>query len=238
MILMISVKTRDDTSVLYHIYRIVGETGIRLISSISQRMPEKRGTQTTLLITPPNERETLWEFIRLLKQQPNMEKMEIIELPLDESEASIVGLTLHDFYYLFGKLRDLGTPGEALLFHIGHNAGSSLARDTLKSVGSRQRAVEYLKMYFESLGLGLLDVVRFVEGREAVIRIYDNIECMSMKGEALSRPEKAAYYTSNLIRGMIAGYFEKIFGTPVSVAETRCIVRGDPYCEFVVRPRK
>ncbi len=237
-VLMISIKTKENTNILSNIFGVLEETGIKFISCISQKIPEKQGIQTTLLIIPPNDKETLREFIQLIKQQPITEKVEIIELPLNVDEARIVGITLLDFYYFFGKLEEMGTAGEALLFHIGYNAGSSLARDAIKSIKTKQRAVEYLKMYFESLGLGLLHIVHYVEGKEAVIRIYDNVECSAMRRKTVLKPEIKESHTSNLIRGLMAGFFEKIFEKPVSVIETRCIVRNSPYCEFVIRPRK
>lgn len=237
-VLMVSIKTKEGTNILSNIFSILEQSGIKFISSISQKIPEKQGIQITLLIIPPDDKEILREFIQLIKMQPITEKVEVIELPLDVSDARIVGMTLLDFYYFFGKLEEMGTAGEALLFHIGYNGGSSLARDAIKSIETKKRAVEYLKMYFESLGLGLLHIVRYIEGKEAVIRIYDNIECSAMKRKTIFKPEIREYYSSNLIRGIIAGFFEKIFKKPVSVVETKCIVKGSPYCEFVVRPRK
>jgi predicted hydrocarbon binding protein len=40
-----------------------------------------------------------------------------------------------------------------------------------------------------------------------------------------------------LARGMYAGSANVIFKCDMDAVETRCVAMGDPYCEFVLKPR-
>lgn len=42
---------------------------------------------------------------------------------------------------------------------------------------------------------------------------------------------------SHLVRGMMAGWFTAFFGRKLVAIETKCIVRGDLYCQFRIKPR-
>ena len=61
-----------------------------------------------------------------------------------------------------------------------------------------------------------------------VLRLYDSIECKIFRGSG--RP------VSQFIRGHISGLLTKILGKDVRAVETKCIAKGDLYCEFSVEP--
>ena len=63
------------------------------------------------------------------------------------------------------------------------------------------------------------------------MKISGNIECSL----GLETEEGKLY--SHFIRGVLAGFATRIFNTPMFAEETRCIVRGDPHCEFVIRQK-
>ncbi|MGB9718225.1 MAG: V4R domain-containing protein [Thermoproteota archaeon] len=73
-----------------------------------------------------------------------------------------------------------------------------------------------------------MDVVNFnVEKGEAEVRIYQSFECETGKGS------ETPY--GHFIRGVLAGFFSNIFEKDVKAVETKCIARGDPYCEHMVK---
>ncbi len=80
----------------------------------------------------------------------------------------------------------------------------------------------------ESLGFGRVEIVynNAKEG-EVVFRLYDNIEC--------SRYESPAEKKGDFVGSFIEGFYLELW-TPHRVKwdETKCIIRGDDYCEFSV----
>jgi len=80
----------------------------------------------------------------------------------------------------------------------------------------------------ESLGFGHVEIVynNAKEG-EVVFRLYDNIEC--------SRYKSPAEKKGDLVGSFIEGFYLELWAPHrVRWNETRCIARGDSYCEFSV----
>ncbi len=75
---------------------------------------------------------------------------------------------------------------------------------------------------------GFVEEYRYQGSRDdrIVVRLEDNWECMTAK--RLGLPGPASY----LERGIVAGLLSEATGRRVKVEETRCIAKGDPYCEF------
>jgi predicted hydrocarbon binding protein len=59
--------------------------------------------------------------------------------------------------------------------------------------------------------------------KEAIIRI---------KNSAVARQITAKEPVCHLIRGYINGVYHSVFGTSAVCAETKCMAKGDPVCEF------
>ena len=73
---------------------------------------------------------------------------------------------------------------------------------------------------------GILSRMEVEFGKPMIVRIWDSMECEIGKGSETC--------FSRWTRGLIAGFASKYFGKKVTVVETRCIAKGDPYCEFTV----
>ncbi len=56
-------------------------------------------------------------------------------------------------------------------------------------------------------------------------RVWNLMDCSPFK-------EKMRETTSHYFRGMISGFVSKIAGKDLVFVETKCIAKGDPYCEF------
>ncbi|MBO3808288.1 MAG: 4-vinyl reductase [Candidatus Brockarchaeota archaeon] len=66
-----------------------------------------------------------------------------------------------------------------------------------------------------------------LETGKAQLRVYESCECEIGKGS------EQPY--SQIVRGMLAGFFSLLFGKEAKTTETRCIAKGDPYCEYTVK---
>ncbi|MCX8177247.1 MAG: hypothetical protein N3F10_02995 [Candidatus Bathyarchaeota archaeon] len=126
-----------------------------------------------------------------------------------------------------------GTAGEAFLFHLGHSGGMEYGKSHLemaKKLGISD-PVEIIKCLtlplFSAVGFGRSEIIEIITypSFRAIIRVYDCFECEI--GIGSEKPY------SQLIRGMLAGYLSSLFNRRVIVEETKCIAKGDPYCELI-----
>ena len=119
-----------------------------------------------------------------------------------------------------------------VLYHTFFKAGQEIFRILYsKMTDDPSMQVRLGEAVFRILGYGALDIVELASDR-ARVRVYDSIECESLRGVAGAE--------SSIVRGIIAGFLAGLWGleiNQVSARETRCIRRGDPYCEIVVEKR-
>ena len=152
----------------------------------------------------------------------------MIDLPWTHGEARLVSFTLAEMHHLLGMLRELGTGGEAIMYHMGYRAGAALAEKLTGYYETGRQALECLLLFHESLGRGRFRIREYREGEVCIVEARELVECI---GVVSDRP------TSHMFRGLLAGFLSKLWGVDVKVVETTCIATGDPYCEFLARPR-
>lgn len=124
----------------------------------------------------------------------------------------------------------MGPAGEFFLYSQGQESGKEIfdSYRRMFQLGKRDfpRVLQLLGFF---LGWHRLEVIRVDEERsEAIVRSYDDIECVIGRGTA-NRPY------SQLTRGIFSGFFSRYFGKDVTATETRCMSLGEPYCEFTIR---
>lgn len=155
-------------------------------------------------------------------------------LRLHENRAII--LREQGYRGLISGIRErFGSGGEAFLYYVGFEIGVGYGRSH-RELGLKLGITDPVRVYrdisvnlFNSVGFGRMEVVeirRYPPG--ATLRVYDSFECEL--GLGAGKPY------SHLIRGMIAGVLTVLFDRKVKARETRCIARGDQYCEFEVSP--
>ncbi|PLJ78001.1 hypothetical protein [Infirmifilum sp. SLHALR2] len=150
--------------------------------------------------------------------------------PLVFAGARAVILDEHFFKSLlmegFGKLGD-GFGG--VLFYIFYMTGRGMFEEWVGKLARRvEDQVALFAEVFRLHGWGVLDFRGFF-GNEAVFHVYDGLEANILRGSDV----EAEFAT----RGLIAGFMSGVWGLPygkVAVRETRCIRRGDPFCEIRV----
>jgi len=129
-------------------------------------------------------------------------------------------------------VKQLGSGGFALLYHIGLFMGKSVYEDYVNMIGREdpELLLEVSKAFYKMTGLGVIEHIYVdLEKKEALIRVYDSFECSLYKGE--KKP------VSSLVRGIFAGWFGKLFKADMEVKEVKCIAVGDDYCEFLVKAK-
>ena len=139
---------------------------------------------------------------------------------------------------LVNKIREkFGSGGEVLLYYMGVDMGLRAAEDHKKmaeALGLREpdRITRILgASLFTSTGWGRLQIDEFTLNPPYVlITVYNNFECK------IGPASKTPY--SQLTRGLISGYLSHLLGLETEVNETKCLVKGDPYCRFECKARR
>jgi len=139
---------------------------------------------------------------------------------------------------LLVKIREeLGTAGEVFLYYSGFHSGFEIAKLNMEmgaklGLADPEQILKLITLnLLNSLGYGKLKLLSLkTNPAEATIRVYDSFECELGAG---SRKPFSAF-----LRGIIAGISTVFLNEKMSAKETKCIAKGDPYCEFIIKPEK
>jgi len=168
--------------------------------------------------------------VRLIKPMANRFIFDDYFFPLVFGDERAVIFRKNVYEALFTGLREkFGSAGEAMLYYQGFNVGYALC-DNHMSIACKETEclIELAKAFCRTLGWAIIDheKIDMKKGR-AKIQVYQNFECEVGKGS-----EKPY---SQFFRGVIAGWFQRFFGKPVEIKETKCIAKGDACCKFLIR---
>ena len=132
------------------------------------------------------------------------------------------------FSEALGRVREaLGSGGAVLLYEIGERLGEQLAGEADQFFGGEfvRANVAYSLRFISSMGWGRAELVSGDLRQGGVtVRIRENFECSSATDAAAPH--------SQLVRGLLVGFFGGLLEAPVSCQETECGARGSPFCEF------
>jgi len=123
----------------------------------------------------------------------------------------------------------IGSGFKAILFHIGFDIGFHVFKKAHIHIAGKdpRKLIETVKAFFQLLGYGIIREITFdMDKSEAIVKVDKCFECEMLIGSK----EAEAHF----VRGMFAGWFSQLFGKKVNVIETKCIAKGDEYCEFHV----
>ena len=132
--------------------------------------------------------------------------------------------------HMFGRLGEVFSTGASvIIYEMGLRAGNALLASIRENFGVE--GLDALKL-MAALGMARgwcrTEVVEWDEEKpRLVVRMWDLFECMPFRNQG-GRPR------SHFMRGLLAGVVKAMTGVEVMARETRCIAKGDPYCEFVV----
>lgn len=94
----------------------------------------------------------------------------------------------------------------------------------------KKKLFNWIASVAELAGYGRVEIVDYDEkNMRGIARIYNSAICTELK------PTTKA--VGHIFRGMTAAAAEAAYGVEGDCIETKCIAKGDEYCEFVVRLR-
>lgn len=227
-VVAVSSEVEDGPGYAVEPLKFFSEHGIRMLSSVVQSHPDRKLLHATFFLDLMDSDLPLGEVVRRLSRIPHIRRLEVIDLPLTHGEARLAVLMLDDVHHLFDMLRGLGTGGLAILYHMGLRAGRALAGKVSPYFKDNRRSLEYMLMYYESLGHGRFRLKDYVDGAYCRVDVGELLECIDVRGEGPN---------SQLFGGMLAGFLSELWGRGVEVAEVRCIALDDKVCEFEVRAK-
>ncbi len=242
------IEAISRPGVLADVTRIIADRGLDITYCSTKTVKaEERGIILLFLdfTESDTEPEELAECLRSLEFiervemiRPTLEGFiaDIVTFPLAINSSRAVIMDENTLRGLFLGFRErLGSGGEAMLYHLGLEAGRNRAEyiDRMAAeigIEGLREKVEIVSGVFRSLGYGIMELIDLREDPPyANIRLHGSIECEL--GRGAGRP------FSQFLRGAIAGFASALFNTNMFALETRCIAQGDPYCEFEVTPR-
>ncbi len=131
---------------------------------------------------------------------------------------------------MFGRLDEVFESGAyVILFEMGHRVGRRFVEEVRERFGvDKLRALQVLGSFAVARGWCVPELVEWDEQKpRLVVRMHNLFTCKPFAGQREAP-------TGHFMRGVLAGIVEELTGASVKVVETRCVAKGDPYCEFVV----
>jgi len=122
----------------------------------------------------------------------------------------------------------LGTGASVIWYLAGKGAGRSLANliQRRTKTNTLQEIYEKVAEIYERCGWGSLQSVMFRQKTgEFLLRIHNNAFARGVRSQTSS-----CYY----VKGLLEGILEQLTGRHSKSEETKCVAKGDAYCEFIV----
>ncbi|MGB9842014.1 MAG: hypothetical protein ACPLKZ_04725 [Candidatus Bathyarchaeales archaeon] len=119
---------------------------------------------------------------------------------------------------------------KVIIFEAGKAAGKRFVEETANITKiDPQQFLKTVSQRFTDAGLGKIEVAELnIERAEVKFRIWNNffadLGC-----------EKSLY--RSCIEGFVAGVYEQIAHKTPKITKTKCIEKGDPYCEWHITPK-
>jgi predicted hydrocarbon binding protein len=173
----------------------------------------------------------------LAKSAGNVERNSLLEKAMYDYENGEIRIAGTDWILMAGPtLRSLmeginkilGTGTTAILLEAGKCAGREFTQSLLKEGTLPEEIPTWLEIFFTQGGWGKIKAQANFTNKTAVV-VIDNC--------ATTRGVKSKESVCHFIRGYIAGTGEILFKTNIECVETKCMSKGNAYCEFRVRSK-
>ncbi|MBO3832474.1 MAG: hypothetical protein FGF51_03700 [Candidatus Brockarchaeota archaeon] len=240
----IVLETIIEKGVVRRLAEIAEQAGIVIrFIQFSNVEPHDSLAKAIVFLDFSNTSVTPEEALRLVRKQPFVRSAHLIVpsyegllfdnyfFPLVVGKRRAVIFRRRVYESLFKGVREkFGTAGEAMLYYqgfaVGHRTCQAYREET--GIEDPEALVGLGKAYFRTSGWGIIDVARIsVEKGEAQVRVYESFECETGKGS------ETPY--GHFLRGILAGFFTNIFQKEAKAVETKCVAKGDPYCEYMIK---
>ncbi len=242
--ILLRAEALHRSNVLASIFNVFSNYNISVMAVKTSASESRNSIKVTVFADFTKNREFLKKVVEDIKGLNYVENVKIIEplfngltmdtsytyLTLADDRAIILRKPIYEGF-IKGFREKFGQVASSFLYHIGFEAGRKAYESHLRIVGEAHRGSEkiipFARELFKQIGFGILEFVKvdFIN-KTALIRVYNSFECELFKETGMAE--------SHFIRGLLAGFMSSLFDIKVDAVETKCIAKGDPYCEFVV----
>ncbi|RLE60424.1 MAG: hypothetical protein DRJ35_03355 [Thermoprotei archaeon] len=240
LVIILSPESLYEAGILKNILDIFAKNSIPILQlNTSKTSGEK---VSILIFYELKDKEFHKNIINIIKNQiPHVEDVKVINevMPgviIDDvnfpvtvlnERAILLRKPLYKEMLLYFK-RKLGSIGNVYLYHVGYSWGKAAAESHMKlAKGDIKRAIDIGSRFFHSVGFGRMKIKNFnMQLGRITIDVYDSFECEVIKEEGIRKP------SSELVRGILSGWFSSLLRYKIVFKETKCIALGDEYCEF------
>ncbi len=125
--------------------------------------------------------------------------------------------------------------GEKYLFDLGYNTTIVFDKELLKTLhlqlNGGDESLNKMKSVFDIMGWGIFEYVKKEYDKNHhhfIVRLINNP--ISEHGKKMFGKKSKV---CNFLLGMHSAHIKIFFGIDVKFKETKCVTRGDQYCEFV-----
>ncbi len=158
-----------------------------------------------------------------------MKEFEELQKILERESILVAKDVIADLYKGFERVMRFAG---GLLYNVAKKAGRSMAKNVIsKGLISPEIALEALLYTIEKSGYA--ERIEVIERNEDVIIIR---AWGTLLGAKLAEEKKKRGVDAPIV-GFMAGWLEESWGRKVDGRETKCIAKGDPFCEFELRVR-
>jgi predicted hydrocarbon binding protein len=234
-----SVKLRDVPGALASASAVVAEMGLNLIETNSQGDPNTEIAEWSFFAESDNGHPSPEAVEKALKSTSaildcrvrgaeDRVMVDTLHYPLMVSSGAPGILIRKEVFANMLKfmVETFGTGGKALAFQLGKAAGEKDGKDLINEIGEErilENLPELVNLY-TAQGWGVPELIELsFAPLKAVIRMDDCFECTA---------RNSMVPASNFIRGHLAGLGKAFFDKEVECTETKCVARGDSYCQF------
>lgn len=249
-ILFASLELKNKPGALMSVLVPLAKLNINIIGIHSDTVTSEDYLEVSLFLDVKSSKITSGDLKKMLEEQirlldvvkevkvfdhlPHKLDADLYHFPLKVHERRAVVFTETVLKDLILGLRNSleVSAAKTILWLQGKEVGENLVEyyERYYDARSIEEKLALFEIYSFSLGWGIVSFENVDEKRkEAKVRIYNSFECSLLKSKQPG---------SQFIRGIVSGFFSKLFNAEVVAVEKECVAKGDPYCSFIVSPRK
>jgi len=150
--------------------------------------------------------------------------------PITAMGSRAIILMQHSLEGIIKGLSRIGA--EIILNMVGREIGKTGFEAHERIAGRNlEKLLRLSEARFMMSGFGIMETTEIdIENMEFTVKIEHCIECEILEG--LKKPSG-----SQLIKGILEGWFSGLTGIDMIAYEEKCISRGDTHCQFKIKPR-
>ncbi len=225
-LILLSIEFSGEPKLIYKFIEMSSSFGVEVLSHVVQKSPFTEFSKATFLLNVSDPKQNLPKLLSEVRNEKGVAKAEVMDAPISPGESRFIVFTVADLNSFFKLFKELGTGGQAMLYHLGMKVGQDLADRITAHCKDRLTALDHSLLYMESLGYGYFKIEEYVDQRRCRITIRDSMECSG---------HTAITSNSHLLRGLLAGILSRLWNKRVMAQEVRCMAKGDNQCEIVIK---